>query len=212
MPFVKLAPFVNMFAGVAEAVLTPMILSFASPDTLGMIISAGGMGMLAGSVLLSVWGGGKRRVVTVFISDALLGLSVLAAGLAPSVPLVTAASFVAFMCVPITIGTSQTILQVKVAPDVQGRVFALRNTLTTLAFAFAYLIGGPLADGVFEPLLVVDGPLAGSIGQLIGVGPGRGMGLMFIVTGSLAVLTAISAFAYPRVRRVEIELPDAVAN
>ena len=74
------------------------------------------------------------------------------------------------------------------------------------------MAAGPLADTIFEPLLAVDGSLAGSVGQLIGVGPGRGMGLMFIVMGFLAVLTAVSAFGLPRIRNVERELPDAVEN
>ena len=46
-------------------------------------------------------------------------------------------------------------------------------------------------------------------GDIIGVGPGRGMGLMFVLMGILAIVIALSAFAHPRIRRVEVELPDA---
>ena len=67
-------------------------------------------------------------------------------------------------------------------------------------------------DAPGEPLMADGGLLAGSLGQVIGVGPGRGMGLMFVVMGSLAVMTALSAFAYPRIRNVEVELPDAVES
>ncbi len=203
---------VNFFVGTAEAVLTPMILSFTTPDRLGVILSVGGVGMLIGGVLMSVWGGGRRKVYAVFGSYALLGLAVVLAGTAPSVGLVTAAVFLAFLCLPTVMGASQAIMQVKVAPDVQGRVFALRAMLNTSAFAVAYLIGGPLADRVFEPLMADGGALSGSMGRLIGAGPGRGMGLMFVVMGLLAVATAVSAFAYPRIRNVEVELPDAVES
>ena len=58
-------------------------------------------------------------------------------------------------------------MQAKVAPAIQGRVFSLRMMVNTLSFAIAYLIGGSLADKIFEPLLAVDGLLAGSVGQLI---------------------------------------------
>ena len=57
-----------------------------------------------------------------------------------------------------------------------------------------------------------NGALAGSIGQLIGVGPGRGIGLLFIVMGALTVLVTVVAYQYPPLRVVEDELPDAIAD
>jgi DHA3 family macrolide efflux protein-like MFS transporter len=76
----------------------------------------------------------------------------------------------------------------------------------------AYLIAGPLADNVLEPLLAKGGPLAGSIGQIIGTGPGRGIGLLYIVVGIFTVLVTIVAYSYPRLRLIEDELPDAVTD
>jgi DHA3 family macrolide efflux protein-like MFS transporter len=203
---------VNFFVGMAEAVLTPMVLSFTTPEILGVVMTIGGLGMLAGSLLLTVFGGGKRKVYTVFGAYAVLGLAVCAAGLRPSALVVSAAAFLAFLCLPTVMGLSQAILQAKVAPQIQGRVFGLRIFLNTLTFSFAYLIGGLLADSFFEPLMSVNGPLVNSVGRLIGAGPGRGMGLMFILMGILAVFSSLSAFAYPRIRLIEIELPDAVED
>lgn len=208
MGLVLLFAIVNFFIGVAEAVLTPLILSFASPDTLGVILTVGGLGLLVGSLVMSSWGGGKRKVLAIFGADALLGVAVIAAGLTISIPVVTGAMFVAFFCVPIVIAGSQAVLQAKVAPAVQGRVLALNMMLNTAAFAAAFLLSGPLADRLFEPIMSSNGLLAGTAGQLIGVGPGRGMGLMFVIMGLLAVAAAVSAFAYPRIRNVETELPD----
>lgn len=201
---------VNFFVGMAEAVLTPMILSFATPEQLGLVMTIGGVGLLLGSLLMSAWGGGKRKVLTVFGAYALVALGVLLAGLAQSVWLLGTAVFLAFFFLPTVMGGSRAIMQAKVAPDVQGRVFALNGMFYTLSFAAAYLIGGSLADRVFEPLMDVGGLLSDSIGQLIGVGPGRGMGLMFVMMGLLAMGTAVSAFAYPRIRNVETELPDMI--
>jgi len=198
----------NFFVGNAQALLTPMILSFSSPAMLGIVLSVGGAGMLVGGVTLSVWGGGKRRIATVLGAYALLGLSILAAGLSRSPIAVGAALFFAYLSLPFVIGTSQAVMSSKVAHALQGRVFALRVLLITTSFTIAYLTAGPLADTVFEPLLAPGGPLAGSVGSLIGVGPGRGIGLMFIVMGLLATLTAAVGSAYPRLRRLEVELPD----
>ncbi len=199
---------VNFFVGMAEAVLTPMVLYFTNPENLGLIMTIGGIGMLAGSLLMTAFGGGQRKVYAVFGAYAFLGAAVFLAGLRPSVPLVSIAVFLAFFSLPTVMGASQAIMQTKVAPMIQGRVFGLRIFLNTLSFALAYLLGGILADGFFEPMMATNGDLADSIGRMIGVGPGRGMGLMFVLVGFLSVLSALSAFAHPRIRRVEIELPD----
>ena len=68
---------------------------------------------------------------------------------------------------------------------------------------------GALADQVFGPLLVVDGFLADNIGTVIGVGPGRGIGLLFMVMGALVIIASILGYLHPRIRRIEDELPDA---
>jgi hypothetical protein len=74
----------------------------------------------------------------------------------------------------------------------------------------AYLAAGPLADRVFEPLMVEGGPLAASVGRILGTGQGRGIGLLYILLGVVVLAATAAGFFYPRLQRVEIELPDAV--
>ena len=74
----------------------------------------------------------------------------------------------------------------------------------------AYVVAGPLADRIFEPLMAADGLLAGSFGQIIGVRPGRGIGLLFITMEIIAIVVTVAAYRYPRLRFVEEELPDAI--
>ena len=76
----------------------------------------------------------------------------------------------------------------------------------------AYLSAGVFSDKVFEPLMAEGGILASSVGQIIGVGSGRGIGLLFVIMGALWALSALGALFYPPVRRMEIELPDAVQS
>jgi MFS family permease len=201
---------VNFFVGMAEAVLTPMILSFTSAENLGLIMTAGGIGMLVGSLLATAYGDRWRKIYTIFGAYALIGVAVFMAGLHPSVLLVGGAVFLAFLALPTVMSASQSIMQAKVAPQLQGRVFGLRIFLNTAAFAVAYLLGGILADSLFEPLMLNGGPLTNLLGPMIGIGPGRGMGLMFMLMGVLATIAALSAFAHPRIRHVESELPDMV--
>lgn len=202
--------FVTNFAiGLAQVLITPMVLSFTNPLVLGRVLSIGGSGWLLGGILMSTWGGPRRRIYGVFGFEILLGLSILIAGLQPSAMLITGAAFVFFFSVPIVISSANAIRLAKVAEDVRGRVFAIWGAIAWLSFPLAYLVAGPLSDNVFNPLLVTDGLLANSIGQLIGVGTGRGIGLLFVILGLFIMSVTIIAYQYPRIRLVEDELPDA---
>lgn len=195
----------NFFIGAVTVLITPMVLAFASPTTLGMVLSIGGSGMLVGSVMMSIWGGPKQTVYGVLGAGLLLGVCIFIAGLRPSIPLIAAAAFCGFFCSPIVGGCSQTIWQRQVAPELQGRVFAVQRMIAFSAMPLAYLVAGPLADQLFEPLLVTGGPLTSSLGQWIGVGPGRGIGLLFLVLGSLSVLASIAGYLYSPLRQVEVD-------
>ena len=202
----------NFMLGTVIVLSTPLLLAFTTPAVLGTVLSVAGLGLLAGSVLMSVTGGPRPLVYGVLGGVLLSGVAVIIAGLAPSALLIGSTAFFFGAGMPIVGSSSQAIWQRKVAPDVQGRVFAIRTMIATASLPVAYLISGPLADYVFNPLLMPGGLLAGSVGRIIGVGPGRGIGLMFIVMGVLTVIAVIVGYLYPRVRWVEEELPDAVVD
>jgi DHA3 family macrolide efflux protein-like MFS transporter len=198
----------NLLAGVVEVLAQPLILSFASPTQLGRVLSIGGCGMLAGSVLMSVWGGPRRRVYGILGFHLVASLAFIAMGWRPSIPLVTISAFVVFLCMPIINGSNRALLNVKVEPGIQGRVFATSRMITSLTQPLGYVIAGPLADKVFGPLLVAGGALSQNVGAIIGVGPGRGIGLLFVVVGGLAIAVTGAGYLYRPFRQVEHDLPD----
>jgi MFS family permease len=202
----------NFLMGFVNTLVTPLVLAFATKGVLGTMMSVAGIGMLVGGGVMSVWGGPKRRILGVLGFLLLTGVFIFLGGLQPSVYITTAAAFGFFFCVPFVGASSQAIWQGKVEPDVQGRVFATRSMVAQLSAPVAMLLAGPLADYVFEPLLAVDGPLAGSIGQLVGTGQGRGIGLMFVLAGIFTMLFTIVGYLYPRLRLLEDELPDVIAD
>jgi DHA3 family macrolide efflux protein-like MFS transporter len=202
----------NFLLGMVMTLFTPMMLSFADADVVGAVTSIGALGMLVGGGLMIVWGGPKRRIYGLLGCLFLEGVALLAAGLRPSAVLVTVAAFVFFFGFAISNACSSAIWQSKVAPDVQGRVFATRSAIAMSSMPLAYVIAGPLADWVFEPLLRVEGPLAGSVGRATDVGQGRGIGLMFILMGVLTALVTVGGFLHPRIRLVEVELPDVISD
>jgi DHA3 family macrolide efflux protein-like MFS transporter len=191
---------------------TPLILSFGSTAQLGLAMSLSAAGFLVGGLLMSIWGGPRRRVWMVMLFMLLLGLFSTLIGLRASMGLIIISGFFACLCVPILSSSNQVIWQKKVAPDVQGRVFAIRRTIVLATPLLTYLTAGPLSDRVFEPLMAVNGALSDSFGQVLGMGPGRGIGLLFVCMGLLLVLATAICWLSPHLRRVEEELSDAATS
>jgi MFS transporter, DHA3 family, macrolide efflux protein len=202
--------FTNFLMGLALVLISPMVLTFSTAAVLGVVLTLAGAGMLAGGVLMSVWGGPKRRIHGVLGFSALQALFMIVGGLRPSATFVAVAAFGFLFANAFVTGSSQAIWQSKVAPDVQGRVFAVRRMAAWAAMPLAYLVAGPLADRILAPLLAAGGALAGSVGRVIGVGAGRGIAFLFIISGLLTLLLVLAGYLHPRVRRVEDELPDAL--
>jgi len=182
-----------------------LVLSFASAASLGSALSTAGVGFVAGSILMSAWGGPRRRIYGVLGFTVPFGLGIALAGLYPSVPLIVVAMLLVTFTAPLIFGSSQALWQARVPPHLQGRVFALRDMVVRSALPAAYVIAGPLADRLFEPLMSEHGGLAGSVGRVLGVGHGRGVALMFVIFGTLSIAAACLALLSRRVRRVEDE-------
>ena len=189
----------------------PLILARTGNDELilGSAQSISAVGGVAGGLLLSVWGGPKRRVYGVlggmFLTSLLGALPI---GIGRSLFWWALGGFMTGSIIPILNGSNQAIWQAKVQPDLQGRVFATRRLIAQISAPIAMLSAGPLADRVFEPAMAVEGSLAGAFGWLVGSGPGAGMGLMFVITGLTGALIALGGFLFPAVRDVETIMPD----
>jgi len=207
----KMYALTNFCMGIVQVLLTPLILAFATPVDLGSVNSAGAGGALLGSLALSLWGGPRSRIWAIFAVLLFQGCLLFLGGVEPSISLIALATFGFMFTAPIIAGSNQAILQAKVAPEVQGRVFGMAAFIVACTAPLASGIAGPLVDRVFQPLLTPRGALAATfVGRLIGVGPGRGTGLLFVVLGVLVLIIVSIAFLNPRLRRLETELPDAV--
>lgn len=201
----------NLFGTYSWVLLAPLILARTGNDELilGTVQSTLGIGGLAGGLLLSIWGGPKRKVDGVLIGmicTSLLGSAIL--GIGQNLPIWLTGAFFAMFFIPILNGSNQAIWQSKVAPDVQGRVFATRRLIAQVTGPLAMLSAGPLADRLFGPAMQADGALAPYFGWLVGVGPGAGIGLILLITGLLGAVAALCGYAIPAVREIEMRLPD----
>jgi DHA3 family macrolide efflux protein-like MFS transporter len=202
----------NLTNTMVETLITPLILSFASPAVLGTVVSGAGIGMVLGGVLVMLWGGPRRRMPAILGLLALQGCMLLVGGVRPNALLIGAAAFIYLFCTPIISSSSHVIWQSKVPPELQGRVFSIRQMITTAALPLSYLLVGPLSDFFFEPLMKPEGPLAASVGRFLGTGPGRGIGLFLVVLGGVVLLAAAAGYQHSALRDVETKLPDTVPD
>ena len=146
---------------------------------------------------------------TVMLGVIAAGLFLGLAGVAREAMAISASLFLMLFALAFTDAPFWSILQAKVAPDLQGRVFAAYLQLAMLTAPLAFLVAGPLADRVFEPARRL--PVWRSVGWLVGAGPGAGMGLMFVVAGAVILALSLTVYAIPAVRRLESGLPDHAA-
>lgn len=204
---------VNFLLNWSAVLLIPMVLSRFTADVLGLIQTVMGVGMLAGSIIMSTWGGAKKRIPAA-IGFIILGVTgFVIAGLQPNPWFIGAGIFLLMFSIPLASGNSQVVFQTKVPREIQGRVFSVRSTISQSMMPLAFLTAGPLADKFFEPLLMDGGALASTfIGQILGTGAGRGIGLMFILSGLTAIIVSIFVYLNPRIRNLEKELPDALPD
>ncbi len=205
-----LSIFGSFTQGMVVVLIAPMVLGFANVTVLGGVLAISGVGALIGAMSVIAWGVPKRRINGVYLFSFLRGLLLLLGGLQPSAWLISVASAAYLFFSQIAAASEQTLWQEKIPKDIQGRVFATKGLVTAISFPFGQVVAGPLADNVFEPLITFGGPLAPNIGQWIGVGPGRGIGLMLIVLGIASLTITAVGYLDPRIRNVEDDVPDAI--
>jgi DHA3 family macrolide efflux protein-like MFS transporter len=147
---------------------------------LGWLQSGWGIGVVVGGLILSAWGGFDRRILTSLIGLIGMGLGLTVIGFVPASALWMAigAMFLAGGMNPIVNAPLMAIVQAKVAPDMQGRVFSLMQSTSTAMMPIGLAVAGPLSDLV-------------------------GVRVWYVVGGVICALMGIGAFFIPAVINME---------
>lgn len=199
----------NLAFGMYGPLLTPLMLDLGDAQQVGLTYSAVGVGMLIGTLVMSAWGGPKRRFYGVLGGAIWTGLCMIILGSQPSLWIIGVAGFLMMLAIPVLNGSSRAMWQTKVPPDIQGRVFSVRRVIGQFTAPIAALLAGPLVENLFQPWMETGGLLAPSLGRIIGTGPGRGTALAFVFIGVLLLVFSLIAGLNPTLRRAEIDIPDA---
>jgi amino acid adenylation domain-containing protein len=202
----------NLLYAVPVLLVTPLVLSFGSVGEVGRAAFAEGLGALAGGGAMAVWGGPRRRRMVVNIAAiALSGGFVMLTGWRASMLVVLAGVFGTAAALALANGIYLTIIQVKVPQRYLGRMIALNQAITwsTLPIGFVLLL--PLTSRL-SPLLTRGGALAGTVGRVIGTGPGRGLGFAFVLCGLAMTVNALAALGVRRLSRLDEQVPDSLPD
>jgi DHA3 family macrolide efflux protein-like MFS transporter len=137
-------------------------------------------GLLLGGLLLTLWGGFRRRIFTALVGLLGLGIGSIMIGLAPAnaFNLGLVGMVIVGVMGPITNGPFMAIMQAVVAPEMQGRVFTLLGSFSSAMMPLGLLVAGPVADAL-------------------------GVQVWYIVGGAASLLIAVACFALPAIRFLE---------
>jgi len=163
--------------------LLPLVVSDhfgKGPAQLGLLEAVMGVGIIAGGVTLSTWGGFRRRISTTLLGLIPLGAGLIVLGLAPanlfSMGIIGVLTI--GLAVPLVDGPIMAIMQATVAPEMQGRVFTLIGSLVWITSPFSLLVAGPVSDWV-------------------------GLHVWYLAAGAACILLAFILFFIPAVIHIE---------
>ncbi|MCE9645835.1 MAG: MFS transporter [Chloroflexi bacterium] len=186
-----LAMVINFFYSAIEP-LTPLLITnhFKGDATqLGLWLSLFAVGTFVGGIILGVWGGFKRKMVTALVGLILMGMLTVGIGIVPAnlflagLVLNTAIG----LCLPIINGSIGATLQSSITPDMQGRVFAFIQSAAMLVSPIALIVAGPFADR-------------------FGIQP------WFLIAGTCCALMGVVGFFFPDVMQIESKPREKILN
>lgn len=153
---------------------------------MGWLDAASGVGTVAGGLLLSIWGGFKRRIVTVFVGLTGMGIGMVLVGFTPSGMLAMGLGAIALAGVmgSLVDGPIFAIFQSAIDPGMQGRVISVFMSLVSMVVPFGMIFGGLFADRFGVPLL-------------------------FLIAGIVSLGAAVFSFASPAILSLEQNAPTA---
>ncbi|MEU6410080.1 amino acid adenylation domain-containing protein [Microbispora sp. NPDC046933] len=201
---------VNFFLFTGFIMISPLVLSVGELADTGRVALLAGIGAVCGGLVITLWGGPRdRRMFGMLSAAGVLGIFCAIAGLRPSLVLITVGAFGMSLMMTISDGIWLTIIHSKVPQRYHARVIAINRMLALSTQPVGLAVQAWLVGLVFEPLMRPDGPLAGTVGRVIGVGEGRGIGLLYVVCGLAIALTITLALRHPALARFDQETPDA---
>jgi MFS transporter, DHA3 family, macrolide efflux protein len=187
------------------AIDEPMILARSDNNarTLSAILSIAGIGGVTGAVVLTSWGGTKKRVNGMLLGFMGAGAAKTIFGLGQNLTIWLPAQFCSSLNFPL-LGSSETALWMEaVPPKLQGRVFAANSLVLELVGAIATLMAGPLSDRFLEPAIQSENSFSSLFAPIFGSGTGAGMALLYVICAIAMFSIGAIGFRLPQLHQLE---------
>ena len=174
-----------------------MILSRSGNDSmaLGIVNAAMGIGGIVGGIIVATGKIKKSNIKMIYVSAMLsFLLGDVMMGMGRNVLFWSFAAVAASLPIPFINAGQNVILYQTVPENIQGRIFSVRNALQFSTIPLGILLGGFLADYVFEPFMLSGNYVSMALHSLVGSGAGSGMAVMFLCTGILGSLFSLISY------------------
>ena len=184
---------INLTASMFNAALPALLIPKGGEKALGIVQTCTGLASLAGGLLAAALPAPKSRV-RVVCDSLLFSMSTenFLLALGGSLTVWCVGGVLGWIFIPIMNANLDVLLRSHIPVELQGRVYAARNTLQFFTIPVGYLLGGVLVDRVFEPSMAVREP-GSLLCQLFGSGKGAGAALFFLVIGVFGALSCLPA-------------------
>lgn len=189
--------FLNFIANLSMILLGPLMMSVYNSQAYGNVQAGIGLAMLLGGLCSSLIPDTKNKIKRILLILSLCSIGPIISGTTLNRIIITGGFFIFMFPVPYVNTLLMSIFQIKIERNVLGRVGALMTAILAAITPIAYLCAGPLADYVFEPLMNEKG---------------RGIGLIFIISGILLIISCLLMRLNKTVTSIEKRLPDYVDN
>lgn len=172
---------INFVASMYNAAFPAMVLSKATETEMGAVNAITGVTTLIGSIMASFMKTPKSRVKAIWLClMASMCTENLILAVGRNVYVWCLGAFLGWIFIPLMNSNLDAVMRLRIPRDIQGRVFAARNSFQFFTIPLGYLLGGALVDNVFEPLMAKYGsnPV---LQTLFETGKGSGAKMFFFV-------------------------------
>ncbi len=170
-----------------------------------MVEAAVSLGILAGSLTITLSKPAKYKTKVIFVSCAITCFGGVIQSLTYTPFAWGIAAFVSYLCAAILNANLTTVMRTQVPVEMQGRVFSAKDTLQNCLIPLGLFLGGVLVDHVFEPFMETASPVQMLLGRFFGTGKGAGIALMFFCTGIVGFIISITRLLVPIYKELDKE-------
>ncbi|WP_338016129.1 MFS transporter [Paenibacillus paridis] len=194
---------VTFYMGILQTLFTPMVLPLSNAKTLGIVQSVSATGLLLGSLFIGIFSVNQQYARVLSAGLFVTGIFFSLIGVSTNIYVIAAAGFLFFATLPFVNTSADVLIRKNIPNEAQGRAWGMIGVVSQFGYIAAYASAGLLSDYVFNPLMVEGGGLASTVGKWIGSGQGRGIALLFVVSGILVMALALVMTRLKSIRSLE---------